>query len=345
MLAAASAQDRAFAALILADLESYIPEWPQNLLQSHVADVADWISRAESPMAYGLFTLLNALRNKKSQFADEIVNAVDPVAVGKAISSAAAAAHLGELIKTIGWRRTEEWKATFGATFDSNACLSLASSWPASEPLHDFATFCYAISTWNEDLALEMVERFIPSAQAAFAENPISAFRHLDEIVSHVLRVSDPLGAYVGRHRPNARHLSLARAMCANLKPKLLAAQLSLTHKRDLQTATFFLAFLKKAYRSKFDSTVTALDWGTIENTIGDDWRNLPHEAEIFLAVVCSNKHARDAVADLLYRNLHRIVDLPPRLALIAPAAAFKHVESKKVVRLAQHSHYEWGLG
>jgi hypothetical protein len=190
-----------------------------------------------------------------------------------------------------------------------------------------------------------MVEAFIPTAQRAFADNPVSAFRDLDDIASYVLRVSDPLGAFVGKLAPKARHLSIAKAICAKLNPKLLAVQLSAVPKREFQNATFFLAFLQKAYRSKYNATVRALDWSAIEKTIGEDWQNLPHEAEIFLTVTYSDKHAREIVNDVVFRNLSLIEKFSPRVACIAPKAAFAHVESGKTIRLAQHSHCDWRFG
>jgi hypothetical protein len=202
-----------------------------------------------------------------------------------------------------------------------------------------------AISTWDEHLGLSMVEAFVPTARRAFADNPVSAFRDLDDIVGHVLRISDPLGVYVGKFAPKARHRSLAKAICAKLNPKLLAVQLSAVHKRDFQNATFFLAFLRKTHRSKFDATVSALDWSAIERTIGDDWQSLPHEAEIFLTVCYSNTHARETVREIVFHNLNRIVQFSARVACFAPKAACAHLDAGKLIRLAYHGHCEWKFG
>jgi hypothetical protein len=344
---ATSPEDRAFAAFILSDLSRYLPDWPQGILRDRIGDIAQWISRAVSPAAYGLFDLLNSLRQKDEALASAITESVDPVAVANALSAATpeTAAHLGEVLKAIGWKRSEGWKGTFDRALDKSKIIALASSWPPSEHLSSFAALCAAISAWNEDLGLLMVEAFIPIAQRAFAENPVSAFHELDDIVDRILRISDPLGVYVGKFAPKARHSLLAKAMCAKLNPKLLAVQLSAVHKRDLQDATFFLGFLKKARRSKFVATVRALDWSAIEKTIGDDWENLPHEAEIFLTVSYSDKRARDTVQDVVFRNLSRIEKFSPRVACIAPKAAFAHVEAGKPIRLAQHGHCAWRFG
>jgi hypothetical protein len=333
---ATSPEDRAFAAFILSDLGAYLPNWPRCILDDRVDDIAGLISDAASPAAYGLYHLLNSLRQKDEALATAITEAVDPVAVANAISAVTpeTAAHLAQVIKAIGWQRSEPWKVAFEKAFDYSKVIELALSWPSSENLHSLADFCLANSSWNEDLGLAMVEAFIPTAQRAFADDPVSAFRDLDDVAGYVLRVSDPLGAYVGKLAPKKRHLALAKAICAKLNPKILAAQLSAVQKRDFQNATFFLAFLKKAYRSKYDATVRALDWSMIERTIGEDWQHLPHEEQIFLSVCYSNPHAREAVQDLISRNLSRIDKFPARIGCLAPKAAFAHVESGKVIQL-----------
>lgn len=344
---ATSPEDRAFAAFILSDLSAYLPNWPRCVLHDRVDDIAGWISGAVSPAAYGLFHLLNSLRQNDEALATAITEAVDPIAVAKAISAVTpeTSAHLAHVLKAVGWKRSETWKAAFDEAFDKSTVIALAASWPHTEHLSSFADFCQSVSVWEDDLGLAMVETFIPTARRAFADNPASAFRELDDIASYVLRVSDPLGAFVGKLAPKKRHLSLAKAMCAKLNPKALAVQLSAVHKRDFQDATLFLAFLQKAHRSKFEATVRALDWSIIEQTIGDDWQNLPHEAEIFLTVSYSDKPAREIVGNVVYRNLSRIEKFSPRVAGMTPRAAFAHVEAGKTIRLAQHGHCEWRFG
>ena len=344
---AESAEDRAYAALTFSDLSTYIPGWFDRIRLGHGRVLAGWISAASSPAAYGLHILLNAIRSDDAALGSAITDLVDARAIARAVSGVtpATAGHLAELIKTVGWSRTELWKAAFNQAFERDACVALAASWPGAEPIYSFASFCMAICGWDEDLSLAMVEAFIPTAQKAFANNPVPGFHQLDDIVSHVLRVSDPLGAYVGKLAPTHRRLALAKAMCASLKSKVVALQLSSTPRRDFQDATFFLGFLKKASPAKFNATVAALDWARIERTIGDDWADLPHDAEIFLSVSYSNKRARALVTEVVSRNLERIVKFSPRVGCIMPEVAIRHVEAGKLVRLAQHSHYEFQFG
>jgi hypothetical protein len=129
------------------------------------------------------------------------------------------------------------------------------------------------------------------------------------------------------------------------LKPKILAAQLSATPRRDFQDATFFLAFLKKAFNSKFKATVEAIDWPRIARVIGDDWANLSHEAEIFLTVSYSSERARAKITETVAQNLDRIEKFSPRLATMMPEVAIRHIEAGKRVRLGQHEHLEFEFG
>lgn len=344
---ASSADDRMSAALLFSDLDAYVEHWFDRLREHHRAAVADWITNAAPPAAYGLSRLLNALRNSLPLAAPEIAAAVDPAAIARVISAAApdTADHCAELVTTIGWQRTDAWKATFNRVLDRNALVGLARTWPSDGPLYGFAHLCAAIHLWDGPLGLEMVEAFIPTARSAFADNPVSAFRNLEDIADRVLRVSDPLGAYVGKLAPGKRESKLAKAICANLKPRVLAEQLSESSRRDFQTATFFLAFLRKAYRSKFTTTVEAIDWTRIARTIGDGWTNLSHHDEILLTVSYSVERARALITQTVGQNLSRMDKFPPRLAIMMPELAVRHLEAGRLVRLGQYQHIEFEFG
>jgi hypothetical protein len=344
---AVGADDRAFAAYLFSDLDSYVDNWFQRIHEHHIPTIADWITNATAPAAYGFNQLLNALRSSRPTAAAAIVEAVDPKAIAYILSSVTAdtADHSADLIRTIGWERPEEWKAAFNQAFDRQSAIALARTWPSSVPLRGFARFCAAFNVWDNELGLAMVEAFVPTAQMAFADDPVSAFHKLNDIADHVLRLSDPLGVYKGKLAPDRRRFALGRAMCAALKPKILAAQLSSTLRRDFQDATFFLGFLKKAFSSKFKATVETIDWPRVARTIGDDWTNLSHEAEIFLTVSYSSARARALITETVAQNLGRIDKFSPRVAIIMPEVAIRHIEAGKSVRLGQHHHFEFQFG
>ena len=341
---ASDANERVFAMLILSELSDCFSDWPRSLLNGHVEQLGDWISDPVDPTGYGIRHLVNAVYQKDEALGKAIVAAADPVRVAAAISRATpeTAYNLAELMNGIGPARSSEWKSAFSEELDRNACLSLAARWPSDQPIANFAKFCDAFNWTDRSLALDMVERFLPTAIKALADDPVSAFRDLEDIAWHVLRMFDPLGMYVGRLAPTAREKSLGRRMCAELQPVTLAEKLSAAQKRDFQMASFLLSFLHKAAPRKYAATVAALDWDRIEATIGDDWSNLFHDAEVFFAVCYGNKASRANVAAVIERNLQRIVTLPPRLAFMAPAAAYKHVDDGRRIGLSGHGHFQW---
>lgn len=344
---ATNADDRAFAAFLFSDLNSYVDRWYERIHEHHIPTIADWITTAAPPTAYGLKDLLNALRSSHAAAAAEIVEAVNPEAIAHIVlgTTAETADHCAELIWTIGWERSDTWRAAFNRAFDRDAVVTLARTWPSSAPLYAIAHFCAAINAWDDELGLEMVDAFTPTAQKAVADDPVSAFQKLEDIVDRALRLSDPLGVYVGKLAPNRRRFALGKSMCKALKPKVLAAQLSATPRRDFQDATFFLGFLKKAFNSKFKATVEAIDWPRIARSIGDGWANLSHQDEIFLTVSYSSERARAMITETVVQNLDRIEKFSPRLAVMMPEVVVRHIEAGKRVRLGQHDHFEFEFG
>ncbi|UUZ67924.1 hypothetical protein LP416_26590 [Polaromonas sp. P2-4] len=190
-----------------------------------------------------------------------------------------------------------------------------------------------------------MVEAFLPTAASALANDPITAFHELHEIASTVLRTLDVLGVYKGKHRPSERARRLAAQLCAAIKPTTFATKLSATRKRDMQQAAFLLSFLATAAPKKFNQTIVAIDWDQVGTTFGDDWSDLFHDAEVFLGVCFRRPEHRRAVAAFIARNADRIVVMPPRLALMAPDVACRHVEKGRRIALSRFDHVEWRFG
>ena len=53
----------------------------------------------------------------------------------------------------------------------------------------------------------------------------------------------------------------------------------------------------------------------------------------------------RPLVSDLIASRAHHILEMPPRLILLAPQAGTRHVEAGKMLRLARFGHVEWEYG
>lgn len=342
-----SADERMFAMLVLSELSSYIPSWPHSILDGHHDVLARWFSDPQEPSGYGIGHLTNAVRERDKQLANALIGASDAEGVAATVSraSASTAYNLSEMLSFTGNSRPEAWKAKFATALDRQALVALGRNWPKGESPFVYAKLCQALCWTDESLALDMVEAFLPTAASALANDPITAFHELHDIASTVLRTLDVLGVYKGKHRPSERARRLAAQLCAAIKPTTLATQLSATRKRDMQQAAFLLSFLATAAPKKFNQTIVAIDWDQVGTTFGDDWSDLFHDAEVFLGVCFRRPEHRRAVAAFIARNADRIVVMPPRLALMAPEVAYRHVERGRRIALARFDHVDWRYG
>lgn len=338
-------EERLDAALTLAELVGYSTSWSRDFIAGHVEQLARWIS-APGNTGYGLGQLLSSVSQADADLAKEIISSSDPVAVAQSYSQVTPETAFGmcELMLRIGNVRKETWNAQMLGALDPAALLQIVERWTLPEHVFLVSRLCYSMTVWDEDLALTMVERFVPAVQRALARNAFEGFESLDDLPMHVLRIYDPLGIFVGKHRPDKRRWAIGRSMCANIDSATVASQLSTVRKRDFQTAASFLIFLSKCSPKKFLSVVLQVDWTWLASAIGDDWANLPHETEVLLGVLSSQRQTQAMVASFLLQNMDRIVKLPPRLVLIAPEVAIQHIERGRQIRLASY-HMDWRYG
>lgn len=320
-----------------------MPGWPRALLSRHVTELGRWISNPQDSLGYGARHLINVVERPDKALAQEIVDAADPAAVAAAVSAVTpeTAYSLGELVAGVGQGASPEWLDVLRQNLSRERILQLAANWPKDQATFSFANFCRALSWCDDTLALDAAERFAPIAAATLAIDPLEGIVDLDAIISSVLRMFDPLGVYVGKLAPTPRQRAISRQLCASIDPATAARQISAARKRDFQRASHFLTFLKAASPRKYASIVGAFDWAAIEATIGADWKHLFHDAEVFLGV-CHSAASAPVLQQVIERNLSRIDVLPPRLAYMAPAAAYLHLENGKQIGLGAHSHYEW---
>lgn len=110
---------------------------------------------------------------------------------------------------------------------DRKKLKSLATEWTKADQAFLFSRVCYAVSWHDESLATEMLEEYVPAAQRILSADPFGGFHAMDDIVMGFLRIFDPLGVYVGKHKPDAKHWRIGRKMCSALDARRLAAQLS----------------------------------------------------------------------------------------------------------------------
>ena len=212
--------------------------------------------------------------------------------------------------------RCTSWGRTFLDGLDRSRLIAFAADWPESESASGFTNFCRSMTCSDEPLALDMFESFIPIAQKLLSRDTVSAFGDLFHIAHQVLRVLDVLGIFVGKAAPKSRHRELAREMMQGVSPSLLADQLSASQLRQFQNTGFLLTFMANAVPAKFRATVATMDWARIAETIGDHWRDLPHEPEVLFGIAYCARSCREKIAQVINDNLHRIEAFPPRLVL-----------------------------
>ena len=126
---------------------------------------------------------------------------------------------------------------------------------------------------WDENLALEMAELFVPTAQQVLAKDPVEGFHQLShDFASTVLRVFDVLHVYVGKLKPTRRQWTIARRMCEKIDPYRVAEYISTVRPRLFQSAGFFLHFLCQSAPRKYEAALRQFDWDKLDSVIGDDW-------------------------------------------------------------------------
>ncbi len=340
-------EDRTFASLVLSEIDFYVKGWPQTQFRGREHILGRWISDPAEPTGYGLARLIHAIHNKDSEFARSLIDASNPIEVAASISAVTpkTAYNLGEILGALRTDSGTLWCRTFLDDLDRSKLIAFAADWPQSESPSGFTNFCHSMVYVDESLALDMMGQFMPAAQKLLAKNPVTAFGELRDLVLYVLRMLDLFGTYVGRMAPGPRQRALAREMMRGVTPSRLAEQLSASQLREFQNSGFLLAFMASAVPAKFRATVAAMDWARIAETIGDHWKDLPHEPEVLFGIAYHAKRCREKIAQVIDDNLHRIEAFPPRLVLVAPNAAYKHAERGGLIRLAQYDHVDWRFG
>lgn len=340
-------EERTFASLVLREIEFYVTGWPQTQFQGREHILGRWISDPAEPTGYGLARLLHAVYNKDRAFAHALVEASEPKKVAASVSSVTpnTAYNLGEILGAIRPDSGTSWGRTFLDGLDRSRLIAFAADWPESKSASGFTNFCRSMSSSDESLALDMFESFIPTAQKLLSRDPVSAFGDLFHIAHQVLRVLDLLGIFVGKAAPKSHHRRLAREIMQGLSSSRLAELLSASELRQFQNTGYLLTFLASAAPAKYRATVAAMDWARIAETIGDHWRDLPHEPEVLFGIAYHAGTCRETIARVIHDNLHRIEAFPPRLVLMAPNAAFTHAERGGLIRLTRYSHVDWRFG
>lgn len=344
---AAEGSDRGFAALALSDLWDFADGGATAVVGPHVATLASWISNP-SDGAYGFGHILNNLAQQNRDVAEKAVAAADPIAIATAYSNANpdTAYGLADLLRSVAYVKVDDFNTKVRAALDRDKLRELAKQEAFLEDAFIFAKFCASVVWWEEKLALEMAELFVPTAQQVLAKDPVEGFHQLShDFASTVLRVFDVLHVYVGKLRPTRRQWMIARRMCEKIDPKLVAEHISTVRPRHFQSAGFFLHFLCQLAPRKYEAVLRQLDWEKLDSVIGDDWANMPHDTEVLLSTLYSRPSTQHLVQKFISNRADRIVHFPPRLILMVPEVGLVHLTKGGSLRLAQYDHLSWDFG
>jgi hypothetical protein len=343
----AEGSDRGLAALALSDLWDFSKGGATAVVGPHVATLGNWISNP-SDGAYGFGHILNNLAQQDRDVARKVVAAADPVAIANAYSNAniETAYGLADLLRSVAYIKVDEFNTKVRETLDKEKLHELAKHKGFLDEAYIFAKFCASVVSWDENLALEMAELFVPTAQQVLANDPVEGFHQLDhDFASTVLRVFDVLHVYVGKLKPTRRRWVIARRMCEKINPKRAAEQISTVRARHFQSAGFFLHFLCQSAPRKYDSVLRQLDWEKLDSVIGNDWANMPHDTEVLLGTLCLRQSTRYFVLKFISDRADRIICFPPRLVLMAPEVGIAHIAKGGSLCLVHYDHLSWDLG
>lgn len=344
---AAEGSDRGFAALALSDLWDFAEGGASAVVGPHVATLANWISNPNDG-AYGFGHILNDLAQRDRDVAAKAIVAADPSAIAAAFSNANpdTAYGLADLLRSVACVRVDDFNARVAAALDREKLRELAKHEAFLEDSFIFSKFCASVAWWDENLALEMAELFVPTAQQVLAKDPVEGFNQLShDFASTVLRVFDVLGVYVGNRKPTRRQWMIARRMCEKIDPKRVAEHISTVRPRHFQSAGFFLHFLYQSAPRKYEAVLRQLDWEKLDSVIGADWANMPHDTEVLLGTLYARPPTRQLVQEFISARAGRIVHFPPRVMLMVPEVGLAHVARGGSLRLAQYDHLSWDFG
>ena len=342
-----SGEGRLLGALVLSELSGFSRRWAEELIKPYTEHFSMWVSDPGDG-AYGIGWLLNELVNQERELAEEIVSSSDPVALGDAFSAITLDSAYGvcQLMNSTGSAGRQNWKAKLIGVLDTDRFIGLAREWTERSEAHRYAELCQALLWWDEDVAVDMAERFVPAARELLASNPVQGFAVLaHNLAMSVLRAFDPLRIYVGSGAPDKRRRAIARSMCSSLDPTVVARQLAEVRRRDFGAAADFLYFLFEWAPRKFAAVLSEIEWADIDSLIDEEWANLSHEAAVLLGILAATTDSQRSVQELVQANLERIERFPPRLVLVAPEAAVEHLKRGREIRLAQFDSVDWDLG
>lgn len=344
---AMSLEDRQAACHILRIIDAHLESYPGGVFDDKDRVLSRWIMAREEVPGSGLCSLLNDLSRAGNPVARSAVENSDPALVAKTLNEVdpSSAYQVAELINGVRIAGSQKWLSEFDSLIDKRAMLSLAKSWPIDDEPFRFAKLCSSLLYIDEDISLDMAEAHTEQIRANYHDRPLDSFSQLHDLNMQVLRMWDPLRMYVGKLAPTQRHKQIARAHLDGLDAGRLADQISRSSLRELNDASGILSFLRRVNSPKYRSVVSQLGWDEISSSIGNHWKDLPHEAEVFFGVAFDKKASGKKLQKCILEKMGCIEVLPPRLAIIVPEVALDLVQNGRSIAIVRHQHVDWTFG
>lgn len=328
---------------VLDELIHFIDNGLKVLIEPNKEFLATWIT-TPNKAANGLGWLLNSIRNSDKSLHKAIVNIISPEKLAVQLSNITtdSAYGIAHLLRSVHCYELTDWNLRFRNSINQDKLDLIATEWVEFDQAFLLCCTCVTIFRYDEALALNILEKYIPVAKQIFHINPIEGFRQLQDVFMIILHIFDPLGVF---GKPDVRRKNIGKKMCVDMSAELLARHISQIQLRQFQETTFFLDFLYKCAPKKFAQVIQKLDWVQINSTIGDHWNDLPHEIEIFIGVLYIEKKGRSMVTNFITQHSQKIIKFPPRLALLVPQIAIQHVISGREIRLTNYGNVDWDFG
>lgn len=283
------------AAFLLAELQSWIDDWPATIIEPHRETLVGWLAAPPEAAGYAIGAPLGQISMKDDAEWRRLLEASDAAALARLVSRSSheRAAECAGMAKWANATRSEDWKARFKSGVDRAACLKLMATWPDEISLWPASEMCQLFIYVDQAFGLEMVVALLPAIVARQRDRPQETYQDLRDVLWHGLRLDDSLGIYTGAKGPTDRMKAIGRKMTSAWSPAKLARQFSATPKRDIQSAAHLLNFVRLADRRRFNATVAALDWEQINVMIGEDWGRGIHDIEVSWASVTGRRGLR----------------------------------------------------
>lgn len=304
------------------------------LFAQEIAQIGNWIAACPPGACYALGTLANHIFNTDEALGETLRKSVDPAIFARGID-ARDARRTSEVISLASSLRShwpDDRRAVFMAALDHAETSKLMAEWPLKIPLSFVADICEFMVYTDEAFGLELIETLLGAITPEILARPIEAFHELDDIFSHALRLLDVLHIYKGNLAPSRKRKAVGRKYAAVFDKAPLAEAISKARKREYQTCAMLLSFLHDIAPDAYQAAVRAIDWVSVDATIGEDWLKGSRDAEVLFGVCFDDPEARAEVRKLVSANLHRIAWLPSRLALMFPDLAIEHLDADNTV-------------